>query len=165
MTRAKHDGGLVFQELESFNKALLGKMASRLMQEPNALWARVLKGIYFLVSAWSSLLVGREVLRQAGVWSLGDGTTIRAFMDPWIPGHSNTRLGQHPVTATQASTTVAEWIVDSVWDEGAVRAAISDDEAEVVLKIPIPIQHRRDEMRWPFEKGGTAYSQISVPFP
>lgn len=47
LTRSKKEKGLGFKELETFNVALLTKMADRLIKEPDALWARVLKGLYY----------------------------------------------------------------------------------------------------------------------
>lgn len=92
MTRSKKEGGLGFRDLESFNNALLGKIVARIISKPNALWVRVLKGLYFPNSnfmqaikggktSWGCaiLLIGREVIRKTGVSSLGDGKSIRAF--------------------------------------------------------------------------------------
>lgn len=47
LTRSKEDSGLGFKELETFNVALLTKMVDRLIKESDALWACVLKGLYF----------------------------------------------------------------------------------------------------------------------
>lgn len=47
MTLSKKEGGYGFRELQSFNSAMLASMAARVMSEPDALWVRVLKGIYF----------------------------------------------------------------------------------------------------------------------
>lgn len=71
LAKTKEACGLGFRELELFNKALLTKMDKRVNKEPNALWVRVLKGLYytrceFLVSTkgaraswgWASLLHG-----------------------------------------------------------------------------------------------------------
>ena len=46
MTMAKSLGGLGFKDLEVFNLALLAKQSWRLVKEPEALWARVLRGIF-----------------------------------------------------------------------------------------------------------------------
>lgn len=54
MTRSKKERGLGFRELESFNNALLGKMAAMIISEPNTLWIRVLKGLYFPTSSKDS---------------------------------------------------------------------------------------------------------------
>lgn len=47
LTLAKPIGGLGFRELQTFNKALLTKMAARVMEEPSTLWVRIIKSLYF----------------------------------------------------------------------------------------------------------------------
>lgn len=47
LSMSKLQGGLGLRDLESFNLALLSKLAWRLMHSPQVLWVRVLKGIYF----------------------------------------------------------------------------------------------------------------------
>lgn len=47
LARTKEEGGLGFRELETFNIALLTKMADRENKEPDALWVKVLKGLYY----------------------------------------------------------------------------------------------------------------------
>lgn len=67
-------GGLGFREFEAVNDALLAKTAWRILNFPDELWVRVLKGIYFPKSfldakkggraswIWHSMLEGRSVL-------------------------------------------------------------------------------------------------------
>lgn len=43
----KQVGGLGFHNLEDFNKTLLGKIAWKIINNPIALWIRVLKSVYF----------------------------------------------------------------------------------------------------------------------
>lgn len=169
MTRSKQEGGLGFRELEAFNIALLGKMAARVLAEPDSLWVRCLKGMYFPSSsflqavkgsraswAWSSLLAGRDLVLEACVWSLRDGKTIRVFSDPWAHRRYDSRMGLHPVTEDQAQTRMEEWIDPQTrtWNVGAVREAVSAKEAETILSILILFQHKKDDMRWPYKKGG-----------
>jgi len=44
---SKLNGGLGFHDLITFNEALLGKQAWRLLQQPQLLWCRLFKGLYF----------------------------------------------------------------------------------------------------------------------
>jgi hypothetical protein len=34
---------------------------------------------------WHSILRGLEVLKEGVVWRVGDGESINAWNDPWIP--------------------------------------------------------------------------------
>lgn len=79
MTIVKQYGGMGFKELETFNISLLSKMAARVIREPDALWVRFLKGLYFANGeflnaikgaraswGWTSLLEGRYVIQDEG---------------------------------------------------------------------------------------------------
>lgn len=46
---SKTDGGIGFRDLEDFNKSLLAKQVWRMIENPNALWVKVLKAKYFPV--------------------------------------------------------------------------------------------------------------------
>lgn len=46
MTKSKEDMVMGFEDLMCFNKALLTESACILMQNPDDLWCKVLKGIY-----------------------------------------------------------------------------------------------------------------------
>lgn len=97
MTTLKKDGGYGFRDLQSFNLAIRANMAAIVLSEPNTLWVRVLKCLYFLDNTfvqaslgssaswgWAILLEGRDAIKDDGIWTLGDGQTIRPFQDPWV---------------------------------------------------------------------------------
>jgi len=101
MSIPKKEGGLGFKELENFNLALLGKQTWHLLQHPNCLMARVLRGRYFpetnVMNAvqgrrasfvWKSILHGRNLLKKGLRCCVGDGSLINAWLDPWLPLHS-----------------------------------------------------------------------------
>ncbi|XP_015931910.1 uncharacterized protein LOC107458226 [Arachis duranensis] len=99
LTKCKTNGGLGFKDLECQNIAHLAKQAWRLLKEEEAIWARILKAIYYpncsLWEAgegrnaswiWKSLLEGRDFLRRKGKWSVGSGMEIDIWGDNWVAG-------------------------------------------------------------------------------
>lgn len=100
LTRPKPMGGMGFMDLRFFNLAMLGKKVWRLIENPNSLCARVLKGCYYhdseFLSAtrkkhasqtWRAILAGRDVLYKGLIRRIGDGSTTRIWQDRWIPDH------------------------------------------------------------------------------
>ena len=67
LTMAKSLGGLGFKDVKIFNKALLAKQCWRLLNEPDALWAKVMKGIYFHDR---SIFKARKGGRASWAWSV-----------------------------------------------------------------------------------------------
>lgn len=162
MTRSKKEDGFGFRLLESFNNALLVKMEAMIISKLDALWVRVLKGLYFPSTnfiqtvkgsraPWGrvNLMYGRDIVWRTGVWSLGNEKTIRVFMDPYIPCRYKIRLGDHLVTKTQSNTRMEEWIkpVDRTWKESTVKASVSNEDAQIILNILIPTEPWGDKLR------------------
>ncbi|GKV50825.1 hypothetical protein SLEP1_g57512 [Rubroshorea leprosula] len=98
LTQSKHDGGMGFKDLHCFNIAMLARQAWRILQNPNALWVRVLKSLYFPNSsffdarkgshpswAWSSILHGRNLVQLGARWNVGNGQDILIYHDKWVP--------------------------------------------------------------------------------
>ncbi|CAN6543868.1 unnamed protein product [Malus baccata var. baccata] len=94
----KDMGGLGFRNFSDFNDALLAKQCWRLLSDHTSLWAQVVKACYFpncsfwdaakggrASWAWTSLLVGREVLRNGSHWKIMGGRDVRVWVDHWLP--------------------------------------------------------------------------------
>lgn len=105
MTKGKMEGGMGFRDIEKFNQALLAKNVWRFKENPDALWARIIKGIYFQSKElnlakkgchpscfWSSFLHGRDLVEDNACWKLGNGEQIRVWEDRWIPGLERMKL-------------------------------------------------------------------------
>ncbi|KAM1529591.1 hypothetical protein ACFX1Z_018776 [Malus domestica] len=91
-------GGIGFRDIESFNDALLGKQCWRIICNPDALWVIILKARYFpncdflqatrgshLSWVWVSLLEGRKMMENGALWQIGNGETVKAWNDNWLP--------------------------------------------------------------------------------
>ena len=98
MNLPKQLGGLGFRNFMDFNDALLAKQYWRLIIDPDSLWTRVMKARYFPSCsfldakkggraswAWSSLLVGRDLIRRGAHWQIMCGEGVRLWVDRWLP--------------------------------------------------------------------------------
>lgn len=97
MATPKCVGGLGFKELESFNDALLAKLGWRILNNPEALLSRVLKGKYFWESSfmesttkqaashgWIGIMAGKEVFKKGLGFLVGNGESINVWSDAWL---------------------------------------------------------------------------------
>ncbi|XP_073153896.1 uncharacterized protein [Henckelia pumila] len=89
LCKPKVRGGLGFRKLVEFNRALLAKQLWRIIQNPETLVSRILKGGYFkhvtVMKAclgsnpsyiWRSLLWSRQILEEGLIWRIGNGKSI-----------------------------------------------------------------------------------------
>lgn len=90
----KGRGGLGFRDLQLFNKALLAKQGWKLVEYPNSLLCRVLKGKYFRDCSfmetkhkgnesfvWRSLMWRRSLLKEGLRWRIGDGNLVNVIRE------------------------------------------------------------------------------------
>ncbi|CAL9026169.1 unnamed protein product [Prunus brigantina] len=99
MGLSKAAGGMGFKNLGYFNDAMLARQAWRIICNPGALWVQILKGLYFpdcsfleaqnggrASWAWSSILVGRDIILSGAHWQILNGSSTSIWADKWIPG-------------------------------------------------------------------------------
>jgi len=102
MRKPKKEGGLGFRNFRCFNRALLAKQGWHLIQHPESLAAQVLKAKYYPRGSfwdakgghqpsfsWTSLLKGRELLKEGCYWRVGKGNMIKIWTDKWLPKSHN----------------------------------------------------------------------------
>lgn len=110
---------------------------------------------------WASLLEGRDLVKNAGVRTLGNGRNIGAFTNAWVPGSLNSRIGEQPIIEAQANARVSDWIDTNTksWNEDAMRLVLND-ESEV---SPNTYGTNRRQNDMAFGTGGGGRSQHDLP--
>ena len=102
LTCAKAMGVLGLRDIQLFNKALLAKLAWRIITVPNCLLARILKGKYYqrqgfldtnLPSScshwWWSIMFGRDLLKDNIRKVIDNRHTTTVWKDSWISLDAN----------------------------------------------------------------------------
>ncbi|XP_010495244.1 PREDICTED: uncharacterized protein LOC104772312 [Camelina sativa] len=164
----KKEGGLGFRDIEQFNEALLAKQAWRILQHPNSLMSRILKGRYFSDSnildatrgtqpsfGWQSLLVGRDLLKKGLRFTVGDETSIKTWTDPWLPVHPPRppRLAKN--IQGDSSTVNTLFLPNrSSWNESLVRDKVYLDDVNHILLIKKSHWQNQDYLGWHYTENG-----------
>ncbi|XP_015969290.1 uncharacterized protein LOC107492746 [Arachis duranensis] len=163
MTRNKLNGGLGFKDFECQNTALLAKQTWRLLKEEDAIWARILKAIYYPNSSlweagrgrnaswiWKSILEGRDFLRRKGRWSVGSGTGIDIWEDNWVIG-----IGKLKRIGETQHRKVSELIREGEgWDLQKIRDIFHGEELKLITRTPISLINKKDHLIWPYRNDG-----------
>ncbi|XP_039158851.1 uncharacterized protein LOC108959574 [Eucalyptus grandis] len=164
LRKSKNEGGLGFRDLVEFNKAMLGKQAWRLLQQPQALWSKIFKGLYYHSTdfqsanrgsrpswGWQSLLVGRDAIIPHVRWSVGDGRQIRIREDCWLP-----RGVIGGPAAREEPQLVADLIdpIHNSWNTSLLTSFLDDQIVAEVLTIPVRPTLVDDQLVWTANKDG-----------
>ncbi|CAN1164931.1 Uncharacterized mitochondrial protein AtMg00310 [Linum perenne] len=164
----KEEGGLGFKDFKAFNQALLARQAWRILQNPDTLYARTMKGRYFPKTSflqavhgsnpswgWRSVLYGRELLTKGIRWQIGSGNSINPFLDPWVP---NTRLFlpilnfSDPFSIIPGS--VSDLICRGRWNTTLLNSIFDDFTSQQILSIPLPLEAIDDKIIWQYAPSG-----------
>ncbi|TYH19125.1 hypothetical protein ES288_A05G327800v1 [Gossypium darwinii] len=120
MTKVKSMGGMGFRDLNLFNISLLAKQCWKLLQNPKALWARVLKGGYFPKGAF---LNAKQGSTASWVWaSLLQGVVLEKLTDD-----------NHDLPQKVAELMTKE---NNCWKLNQIRRYISEDQVKAIQSLP-----------------------------
>ncbi|CAL1393624.1 unnamed protein product [Linum trigynum] len=152
---AKEEDDLSLRSFREFNLALLAKQSWRLLTNPNSLWGRLLKRMYFprtnFLSAkkgsrpswiWASLWEARNLMRKGTIRFIGNGQSARAFNDPWILGMN----GEAISTGTNDNTLVADLIngQSRSWNSHIFPPLVDSVFSQRIESIPIGTEEAKD---------------------
>ncbi|XP_058217173.1 uncharacterized protein LOC131328056 isoform X1 [Rhododendron vialii] len=152
----KTKGGLGLRDL---TKALLAKVARRIIKNPESLLAMVLVGKYSqqqnllevkLTSSaswgWRSILWGKELLCKGLKWKIGNDRSVRVFHDEWIPKIVNPLKGS-PLACGLPDFKVMH-LFDAqcrVWREPLLKVLFLKEVVETIQSLYLPFQDSNNE--------------------
>ncbi|XP_021751065.1 uncharacterized protein LOC110716737 [Chenopodium quinoa] len=159
-------GGMGFRDMGVFNEALLGKQAWRLINNPGSLFGRVMKGKYFPHSdflesslgfngsyAWRGIWGAKSLVKEGVVWSVGDGSKIRIFEDPWLADEK----GRFVFTLGIDRLNVVKDLINvetNDWDYELLFENFEESDVKCIMTIPLSLRTQDDILTWAFSKDG-----------
>ncbi|GAA0160828.1 hypothetical protein LIER_17291 [Lithospermum erythrorhizon] len=167
LTMSKQEGGLGFRNLEKFNLALLAKQAWRIAGDHESLLARIYKSKYFPDSnfwdaslgsspsfTWRGIILARGNIRQFCKWRVGNGATVRIWLDALVAGEGVKKLiSPPPVGFENARVNILVDMHSNQWDADLIRELFPPYEAQLILEMPVPNMECEDQPIWPHGGG------------
>ena len=119
-----------------------------MVHDTDSLFYRVFNAKYFPIGsifdakaksgsyAWKSILKARKVILLGARWRIGDGTSIKNFMDSWLLG-SNSGWILSPVSVLSEDATVDQ-LLDSEsrwWNKSLIDSIFLPFDAQLIESI------------------------------
>ncbi|KAH9784956.1 reverse transcriptase domain-containing protein [Citrus sinensis] len=147
-------------------QALVAKQSWRIIQFPNSLMARVLQARYFksgqFLNArlgskpsfiWRSILWGRQVIHKGIRWRIGNGEQVEVYKGNWMPRPTSFKPVSPP--SLPIDSRVSDLInAANQWNEGLINQHFGKEDAEMILRIPLPSRPMEDQIVWHYDKKG-----------
>ncbi|XP_048637537.1 uncharacterized protein LOC125609952 [Brassica napus] len=164
----KEEGGIGFHLIHEFNLALLAKQLWRLVQYPDSLVARVLRGRYYRMTSplraistsspsyvWTSISAARKLLLLGIRQKIQSGYDVRVWEDPWIP-KTPARPARPIAPVMHLNMRVSDIInqESKEWDVGLLDDYVHPDDIPLIRSMAISSTHRRDTFCWNYTRNG-----------
>lgn len=173
----KGQGDLDFREIETFNDALLAKLAWRIYDQPTSLLAQIFLGKYCVNSnilecsaptssshGWKGILAGRKLMLEGLGWIVGDGSKISVWSSPWL-SISTPQAPIGPPNHEDLNLKISDLInhESNSWDSEKIRQVLSQYEGEI-KQIFLSFFRLRDTLVWLPDKSGTFSTKMGYNF-
>ena len=166
--KPQEEGGIGFRMIHEFNLALLAKQLWRLVQYPDSLVARVLKGSYYrlcsplrIVSVnnpsyvWACISAAWKLLLLGIRHKVHSRYEVKVWEDPWIPT-TPARPARPLALVLHSNMRVSDLINQYLkeWDVGLLENYVDPADIPYIRCQAISTTHRRDTFYWSFIKNG-----------
>ncbi|XP_058787163.1 uncharacterized protein LOC131661587 [Vicia villosa] len=105
--------------------------------------------------AWRSIMGAREVVERGARWQIGNGEKVNILKDRWIPGNNGFKL-LYGANNLKENARVCDLIDRDLggWKKEVIREKFSQEEAKMIVSIPLSRIPTDDKIIWHFEKNG-----------
>ena len=161
-------GGLGLRKMEAVNSAFMSKLTWKLFHD-KSLWVAQMQAKYSLSEdfftlkarssdswVWKCLLNNRTQFRNGIQWKVGDGKTIRFWIDNWCAQDNLANmLHSQDVSILDTSLLVSHFISPTKeWDLAKLRQYVDEDILKLILATPIPFNPIPDSVCWGLSGNG-----------
>ncbi|KAF7811130.1 putative ribonuclease H protein At1g65750 family [Senna tora] len=171
-TMTKQDGGLGLRHVRDQNKAFMTKLGWGLINQKDALWARVLRAKYkcgddlipkvrrmnTASRLWKGIADSWNHVQEGMVWRIGDGKRVRFWSDPWLP---NGRVLCHysfvPLSDVDLEKVAADFVSASGgWEWGKFEFLLPTEICSLIAAVTPPsCIVQGDHIAWKHSRDGT----------
>lgn len=154
--------------IHEFNLALLAKQLWRLVQFPDSLVARVLRGRYYRLSSplrvnstsipsyvWTSISAARKLLLLGIRHKIHSGYEVKVWEDPWIP--TTPARPAIPIAPVMHLNMRVSDLINQVsmdWDVNLLGQYVNPDDIPLIRSLVVRSTNRRDTFCWNYTKNG-----------
>ncbi|XP_048611535.1 uncharacterized protein LOC125585868 [Brassica napus] len=144
------------------------KWDKRLVQYPDSLAARVLRGRYYRMTSplrvtstsspsyvWTSISAARKLLLLGIRQKIHSGYDVRVWEDPWIP--TTPARPARPIALVMNLNMRVSDIINQEskeWDVGLLDDYVHPDDIPLIRSMAISSTHRRDTFCWNYTRNG-----------
>ena len=154
--------------IHEFNLTLLAKQLWRLVQFPNSLVTRVLRGRYYRLSSplrvnsasspsyvWSSIYAARKLLLLGIRQKIHSGYEVKVCEDPWIPTIP-ARPAIPVVPVMHPNLRVSDFINPATkdWDVRLLEDYVNPDDIPLIRSLATSSAHPHDTFCWNYTRNG-----------
>ncbi|KAL6134324.1 hypothetical protein ACLB2K_066556 [Fragaria x ananassa] len=103
-------------------------------------------------ACWRGIFEARDLLVNGTRWQIGDGCSVRAWEDPWLPRPRDFR----PLSQRSSSNMlVSDFIsVDRMWNVDLVGEHFEQADVDLILTIPLSRRAGPDKLVWHYDLKG-----------
>ncbi|KAJ1386879.1 Endonuclease/exonuclease/phosphatase superfamily [Sesbania bispinosa] len=164
LTKSKTEGGMGFKDFQHINTSLLAKQAWRASKNPDCLWVRILKALYFPNTdfmqatrkrgdswVWASIMNGKDLIKRDGRWLVSTGSSIHISEDAWVSTGDRVKTYEHSLIIS-----VSE-IIDlpnHSWNDSVIQENVKPECIPLILQTPLGWIDQTDTLIWPYTLSG-----------